>query len=109
MRCCAGSRQRAVPGQKQGGDVGMMYKIGTLVDIDRVGTLPYTANGFVPEGLLQHMVVSLSRIGRHCFPQVYAVIRDLESYSGLLPMPLMNGEFSSQFRRGHYRSEAKTC
>ncbi len=58
--------------------------------MDRVGTLLYAANGYVPEGLLRRMVVSLSRIVRHCFPQVYAVIRDLESDSGLLPVPPMD-------------------
>ena len=71
----------------KGGDIGTMHAIGTLVAMDRVGTLPYAANGYVPEGLLRRMVVSLSRIGRHCFPQGYAMIRDLEFNSGLLPVP----------------------
>lgn len=86
-------RRRSSKGsaRAKGGDVGTMHAIGTLVDLDRVGTLPYAANGYVSEGLLRRMVVSLSRIGRHCFPQVYAVIRDLESDSGLLPVPPMDG------------------
>ena len=75
----------------KGGDVGTMHSIGTLVDLKRVGTLPYPANGYVPEGLLRRMVVSLPQIGRHCFPQVYTVIRDVESDSGLLPVPPMDG------------------
>jgi hypothetical protein len=76
----------------KGGDIGgTIHAIGTLVAMDRVGTLPYAANGYVLEGLQRRMVVSLSRIGCHCFPQVYAVIRDLKSDSCILPVPPMDG------------------
>jgi hypothetical protein len=74
-----------------GGDVGMMHTIGTNVDFDKVGTSPYAANGYILERLLRLLVVSLSQIGRHLFPQVYLVVRDVESDSGLLPVPPMNG------------------
>ena len=48
----------------KGGDIGgTIHAIGTLVAMDRVGTLPYAANGYVLEGLQRRMVVSLSRIG----------------------------------------------
>jgi hypothetical protein len=76
----------------RGGDVGTMHAIGTHVDFDKVGTSPYTANGCVPDRLLRILVVSLSRIGRHLFPHVYQVVRDVESDSGLQPVPPMDGE-----------------
>lgn len=86
-------RRRSSKGgaRARGGDAGTMHAIGTLVDMDTVTTLPYAANSHVPEGLLRNMVVALSQIGRHFFPQVYAVIRDLESDAGVLPLPPMDG------------------
>ena len=87
-------RRRSAKGgaRARGGDVGTMHAIGTHVDFDKVGTSPYAANGCVPERLLRLLVVSLSRIGRHLFPHVYSVVRDVESDSGLLPVPPMDGE-----------------
>ncbi len=61
------------------------------MDFDKVGTSPYAANGYVPERLLRLLVVSMSQIGRHLFPQVYLAVRDVDSNSGLLPVPLMDG------------------
>jgi hypothetical protein len=65
-----GLRRRASKSgaRAKGGDVGTMHALGTHVDMDGVGILPYAANGYAPERLLRHKVVSLSRIGRHCFP-----------------------------------------
>ena len=51
----------------------------------------YKANEGVEEVLLRGMVVSLIRIGRCAFPQVYAVIRDTEGNSGLQPVVPMDG------------------
>jgi hypothetical protein len=87
-------RRRSSKGgaRAKGKDVGTMHALGTHVDLGAgSSTRPYAANGFVPERLLRQMVVSLSQIGRHCFPQVYAVVRDLESDSGLSPVPPMDG------------------
>lgn len=68
-----------------------MHAIGTHVELDGVTTVPYRANGRVPEHLLWNMVVSLSRVGRQYFPQVYSVIRHKESDSGLKPVEPMDG------------------
>ncbi len=38
------------------------------------------------------MVVGLWKVGSHCFPQVLAMIRDLESDSGFKPEPPMDGK-----------------
>jgi hypothetical protein len=71
-------RRRSARGtsRARGGDVGTMHAIGTHVDLDNISTSAYRANLCVPERLLRNMVVSLSRLGSHCFPQVYSVIRD---------------------------------
>jgi hypothetical protein len=37
------------------------------------------------------MVLNLLKVGSHCFPQVYAVVRDMEQDSDLLPLEPMNG------------------
>ena len=71
--------------------MGKMYAIGTAIPLDRVGTVPFAANRKVPEGVLHRMVVNLSKVGSRCFPQVYSVIRDMEQYSGLLPVEPMDG------------------
>jgi hypothetical protein len=76
----------------KGGDVGKMHAIGTHVELDGVTTSPYRATGFVERDLLRSTVVSLARIGRSCFPQVYSVIRDTEGDSGLQPVAPMDGE-----------------
>jgi hypothetical protein len=87
-------RRRSAKGgaRARGGDVGTMHAIGTHVDFDKVGTSPYAANGCVPERLLRLLVVSLSLSGRHLFPHVCSVVRDVESDPGLLPVPSMDGE-----------------
>jgi hypothetical protein len=86
----SGSSQGSV--RAKSGDVGTMHAIGTHVELDGVTTVPYRANGFVDEDQLRSMVVSLARIGRCCFPQVYSVIRDAEGDSGLQPVAPMDGE-----------------
>jgi hypothetical protein len=84
----AGSKGCARP---KGEDVGTMHPIGTGILLDRTGTVPFAANRKVPEGVLRKMVVNLSKVGSRCFPQAYAVIRDMEQDSGLLPLEPMNG------------------
>ena len=86
-------RRRAPRGtaRTRGADVGTMHSIGTHVELDNITTSPYKANQYVPERLLRNMVVSLSRLGSHCFPQVYSVIRDMEHDSGLQPIVPMDG------------------
>jgi hypothetical protein len=66
--------------------------IRTHVKLDGVTTVPYKANEIVGEDLLRSTVVSLARIGRCCFPQVYSVIHDTEGDSGLRPVVPMEGE-----------------
>jgi hypothetical protein len=47
------------------------------------------------------MVVGLWKVGCHCFPLVLAVIRDLESDSGLKPEPPMDGKGDQGCRVGY--------
>jgi hypothetical protein len=84
----AGSKGCARP---KGEDVGTMHAIGTGILLDRTGTVPFSANRKVPEGVLRKMAVNLSKVGSRCFPQPNAVIRDMEQDSGLLPLEPMNG------------------
>jgi hypothetical protein len=72
-------------------DVGAMHAIGTRVDFDNVTTMPYHTNACVFDRVLRDMVVGLWKVGNYCFPQVLAVIRDLERDSGLKPIPPMDG------------------
>ena len=74
------------------GDYGTMHEIGTHVHFDGVTTDASAANACVGEVVLRKMVVSLAKIGRCAYPQVYAVIRDTEGNSGLQPVPPMDGE-----------------
>ena len=67
-----------------------MHAIGTHVLLDGVTTSTYKANEAVDEALLRDMVVSLAKIGRCAFPQVYAVIRDTEGNCGLHPVVPMD-------------------
>ena len=46
------------------GGWGLQVAIGTHVELDGVITVPYRANGGVPERLLRDMVVSLLQVGR---------------------------------------------
>ena len=73
-------------------DYGTMHVIGTRVHFDGVTTDAYAANACVDEILLRKMVVSLAKIGRCAYPQVYAVIRDTEGNLGLQPVSPMDGE-----------------
>ncbi len=86
-------RRRSPSGtlRARGGDVGTMHAIEAHIDLDNIGTSAYRASLCVPERLLRNMVVSLSRLGSHCFPQVYSVIRDLETDCGLHPIAPMDG------------------
>jgi hypothetical protein len=49
------------------------------------------SNSLIPEGLLWNRVSSLAVVGREYFPQVYAVIRDTEENSDIMPIPPMHG------------------
>jgi hypothetical protein len=83
------------------GDVGTMHAIGTRVNFDNVTTLPYQTNSQVTDRVLRNMVAGLWKVGSHCFPQVLAVIRDLESDSGLKPVPPMDGDGDKGRRVGY--------
>ena len=74
------------------GDHGTMHAIGTHVHFDGVTIDAYAANACVGDALLRDMVVSLARVGRCSFPQVYAAIRDTEENCGIQPIPPMDGE-----------------
>jgi hypothetical protein len=87
-------RERAKKGtpRTKCGDLGTMHAIGTRVALDKITVLAYEATEKVPRELLRSMVVGLANVGRNCFPQVYAVIRDTEGNCGVRPVPPMNGE-----------------
>ena len=69
------------------GDVGTMYALGTRIAKNGIDTLPYTSNEKVPERLfLRTMAICLGHCGKKYFPQVLAVLRDLESDAGMLPV-----------------------
>lgn len=77
--------------RSKGGDVGTMHAIGTGFDFN--GEMrPYASNLMVPERLLRNMVLCLARCGEVFFPQVLAVIRDMESDTGLQPISPMEGD-----------------
>ena len=62
------------------------------VELHGVTTLPHRSNGRVPEYLLRrNMVVSMLQVGRRYFQQVYSVIHDMESNSGLEHVEPMDG------------------
>ena len=73
------------------GDEGTMHAFGTRVELDGVTTTAYKANSCVPELMLRTMVASLAEVGCHYFPQVYALIRDTEQDSGMMPIAPIDG------------------
>ncbi len=78
------------------------HAIGTRVNFNNVSTLPYHTNSQVTDHVLCNIVVGLWKVGKHCFPQVLAVIRDLvESDSGLKPEPAMDRKGYQGFRVGY--------
>jgi hypothetical protein len=69
------------------------------VDLDNIDTSANLENLYVPECLLlRNVVVSLSQLESRCFPQVYSVIRDLETNCGLNPIAPMDGADGQQVR-----------
>ena len=84
--------KRKSAARSNAGDYGTMHAIGTHVHFDGVTIDSYAANACVGEKLLRKIVVSLAKIGRCAYPQVYAVIRGTEENSGLQPVSPMDGE-----------------
>ena len=82
-------------------DYGRMVPIGTRVPETGRGTLPFAANKHFREHTLRNLVANLASVGRQCFPQVYAGIRDVEGDSGLAPVQLMNG-LPAKLSRSNY-------
>ena len=74
------------------GDVGMMYALGTGVDLDGISVYGYAANHLLPERQLRHTVKSLAHIGEMFFPQVLAVSCDTEYDTGACPICPMEGD-----------------
>ena len=73
------------------GDFGSMYAIGTRVELDGTHVIPYRTNASVPEKLLRKLVVAMSRIATHYFPEVLSVIQDLEGDTGMPPVTPREG------------------
>ena len=73
------------------GDFGSMYAIGTRVELDGTHVVPYQTNASLPEKLLRKLVVAMSRIATHYFPEVLSVIQDLEGDTGMPPVTPREG------------------
>jgi hypothetical protein len=72
------------------GDVGGMYAIG--LKVEKKGTFaPYATNTRGTPELQKAMVESLAIIGGFVFPDVLAVVQDMESDTGVDPLPFMVG------------------
>jgi hypothetical protein len=69
-----------------------MHPIGTHILRDGVTTADYAANSKVPLRFLRKFVKSLAKIGANCFPDVLAVIQDIEGDTGLQPVACMVDE-----------------
>ena len=96
-------RQKASSGTARANvcDVGQMYALGTRIAKNGVDTLPYSSNDRVPQRLLRTMAISLGHCGEKYFPQVLAVLRDIEFDAGMLPIPPMEGSTSHDRRAGY--------
>ena len=70
-------------------DLGSMHPIGTRIVLDGVTTADYAANSKAPQRFLRKVVESLANIGANCFPDVLAVMQDIEGYTGLQPVATM--------------------
>jgi hypothetical protein len=71
------------------GDLGSMHLIGTRILRDGVTTADYAANSKVPLRFLRKFVKLLAKIGANCFPDVLAVMQDIEGNTGLQPVACM--------------------
>ena len=76
------------------GDLGSMHPIGTRILLDGVTTADYAANSKVPQRFLRKFFESLADIGANCFPDVLAVMQDVEGDTGLQPVATMVGKGS---------------
>jgi hypothetical protein len=70
-------------------DLGSMHPIGMRILRDGVTTADYAANSKVPQRFLRKFVKSLAKIGAKCFPDVLAVMQDIEDNTGLQPVACM--------------------
>jgi hypothetical protein len=66
-----------------------MHLIGTRILRDGVTTADYAANSKVPLRFLRKFVKSLAKIGAKCFPDVLAVMQDIEGDTGFQPVACM--------------------
>ena len=83
-------RQRVCKGtaRANGGDFGDMHAMGSHVPCDGEGlqVVEYATNLKVPRKFFRKFVKSLAKIGAILFPDVLAVIQDVEGDTGLSPV-----------------------
>jgi hypothetical protein len=73
-------------------DVGSMFALGTMVLKDCISTCEYTATSKMPRDLLKQLVKAMARVGSFCFPDVMAVVHNMEEDSGVVPVDPMRGD-----------------
>ena len=71
------------------GDLGSMHPIGTRILRNGVTTADYAANSKVPQRFLRKFVKLLANTGANCFPDVLAVMQDIEGNTGIQPVACM--------------------
>ncbi len=71
--------------------MGSMYALGTRVLKDCISTSECAANSKMPRDLLKQLVDTMARVGSFCFPDVMAVVHDMERDSGVVPVESMGG------------------
>jgi hypothetical protein len=69
-----------------------MYALGTRVLKDCISTCEYAANSKMPRDLLKQLVEAMARVGSFCFPDVMALVHDMEEDSGVVPVEPMGGD-----------------
>jgi hypothetical protein len=88
-------RQYGTVGTGRGskGDVGSMYALGTpWVLKDCIRTCEYAANSKMPRDHLKQLVEAMALVGSFCFPDVMAVVHDMEEDSGVVPVEPVGGD-----------------
>lgn len=68
-----------------------MYAIELRVELDGTHVVPYRTNASIPEKLFWKLVVAMSHIATHYFPEVLSVIQDLEGKTGMPAVSPMKG------------------
>jgi hypothetical protein len=72
--------------------MGSMYALGTRVLKDCISPRENAANSKMPHDLLKQLVYALARVGSFCFPDVMAIVHDMEEDSGVVPVEPMGGD-----------------